>query len=90
MSQNKTFLIAYDIADHKRLRQVFRIVSDYATPVQFSVFEASLNARELQTLMQALAKVINEQSDSVRCYQLLPDALCVELGQVQGGDTILV
>jgi len=90
MSRNKTFLIAYDVADSKRLRKVFRIVSDYAIPVQFSVFEASLSTREFQALMEELSAVVDAQFDSIRCYKLSPGALCMALGQVRGGDAILV
>ncbi len=90
MSHRKSFLITYDIADSKRLRRVFRIVSDYATPVQLSVFEASLTEAELTALTQALIAEMDEQVDNILCYRLSPDALCVELGRTRNNNAILV
>ncbi|MEK7751294.1 MAG: CRISPR-associated endonuclease Cas2, partial [Acidobacteriota bacterium] len=37
-----SYLVSYDIADDKRLRQVFKTMRAYGDHLQFSVFECQL------------------------------------------------
>lgn len=63
MVQRKLFLAAYDVSDPKRLRQAHRVLRDYATGGQKSVFECFLNEREREALLQEMASVIDIQED---------------------------
>lgn len=51
MSKRRRFLICYDIADPKRLRNAAKICESYGSRIQFSVFESSLSATMLAQLL---------------------------------------
>lgn len=52
-----------------------RICEKYCTRVQDSVFEGVLDGSELTKLLNDLKKVIDENYDSVRIYQLLNNSV---------------
>ncbi|ANE56532.1 hypothetical protein AYM39_16015 [Methylomonas sp. DH-1] len=54
---------------------------DIGEPIQFSVFEAELNAGELQALLEKLGELIDAQLDSVSCYSLTPECQKIQLGK---------
>ena len=49
------YLIGYDIADPKRLQRIYRRMTNYATPIQYSVF--ILDGTE-KLLKQCLAEIM--------------------------------
>ena len=58
------YLIAYDIADHTRLRQALHIARDYALGSQKSVHECWLNAaerREVETRFDDLIEPLEDR-----------------------------
>lgn len=68
-------LITYDVnresaAGRKRLRQVAKTCVDYGQRVQNSVFECSLSSSELCVVENKLIKIIDEETDSLRFYNL--------------------
>jgi len=76
-----TYLVCYDIADPKRLRQVFKTCRNFGNHLQFSVFECDLNPRERTELETELGAVIHFDEDQV---------LFVELGAAEGrGDRVI-
>ena len=68
----KDVVVAYDISDDKRLRQVFKIMRGYGDHLQYSVFRCALSAQERVRLLTALDKVINHQEDQVMFIDLGP------------------
>jgi CRISPR-associated protein Cas2 len=60
-----TYLVAYDIADPKRLRKVARACEDFGFRRQYSVFLCRLPAAELVRLKSRLYDVIDLQKDQV-------------------------
>ena len=42
-----SYLVTYDIADAKRLRQVFKTMKNWGNHIQFSVFECQLTKIDL-------------------------------------------
>ncbi len=64
------YVIAYDIADDRRRARVAKRLESLAARVQGSVFEADLNDKTLQRLMEQLAKWIDAETDGVRFYRL--------------------
>lgn len=64
------FLIAYDIFDPKRLRQVKQIVYSYSLGGQKSAIEAPLNKQTLKMLITELSSVI-EKEDKVNIIKVL-------------------
>ena len=62
--------VAYDVADDRRRAKVARILGDFGTRVQRSVFECHLSAAEARTLEARLRRAIRPTRDSVRVYRL--------------------
>ena len=68
-------LITYDVnttdaAGRKRLAKAAKICVNYGQRVQNSVFECSLDNAQLIVVRDKLRKVINEEQDSLRIYNL--------------------
>ena len=61
----KRYIVSYDIADPKRLRQVARIVEGYGYRLQFSVFECLLDPLRLEEIKTYLTDVIHHTEDQV-------------------------
>jgi CRISPR-associated protein Cas2 len=66
-------VIAYDIADAKRLYRVAKIMEDYGIRVQYSVFEVYADKQTLRTLISRALAEMDTEKDSVRLYPLCKD-----------------
>lgn len=64
------WVIMYDIADEKRLRQTAKEVEKVATRVQRSVYEAILSRRQITELRKALQKKTDPTQDVVTYVRL--------------------
>lgn len=60
------WLIAYDIADPKRLRRVERAVSAVGVRVHYSLFLCELEDEELHSLQRRIARFIDPRMDAVQ------------------------
>ena len=69
-------LVAYDIADHKRLARVARVCEDFGVRVQYSIFECRLEEPEFDDFWLQLLEIINEQEDRLVAYKI--DARCAK------------
>ena len=58
-------LIAYDIADPKRLRLVHRLVRSYGDAVQYSVYLGMLSEKDEAILREKLRDIIHHLEDQV-------------------------
>lgn len=63
-------LIAYDIADPRRLTRVHRALTRVGIPLQYSVFLVPITATALDTLLAELAKLICPAEDDIRAYAM--------------------
>ncbi len=70
MSERLFYLLAYDIANPKRLAKIAKAMEAIGERVQDSVFEAYLDAAELGRLLKKVEKIINLKEDSLRVYLL--------------------
>lgn len=61
----RRYLVAYDIADPKRLRQVIRIMEGHGERLQYSVFLCDLTGAERATWESEIRHWINLAEDSV-------------------------
>lgn len=61
----RRYLIAYDIADPKRLQRVIKLMEGYGTRLQYSVFLCDLSRAELVTWRDELLDLIELRFDSV-------------------------
>jgi CRISPR-associated protein Cas2 len=69
-SENGLYLIAYDIANPRRLSQVHSVLKKQGLPVQYSVFTLVMKRRALLRLLDCLNSVIKIAEDDIRCYRL--------------------
>lgn len=70
MSGSRLYLLAYDIADPRRLARIARIVSREALRIQYSVYVAELSPSRLRDLVAILREAIDLHSDDLRIYPL--------------------
>jgi CRISPR-associated protein Cas2 len=71
-----TYLVAYDIRDSDRLRNVHQKMIGFGEPIQYSVFICDLSSGELITMKMRLLELINLNEDSL---------VIVDLGVAKGG-----
>lgn len=69
-------VVAYDIADHKRLARVAQVCEDWGVRVQYSLFECRLEESEFSLFWAALLAVIEESEDRLVAYKI--DARCAK------------
>lgn len=68
-------LISYDVntetsEGRSRLRRVAKICKNFGQRVQWSVFECTVSAVQLEQLRERVLRVLNEEEDSLRIYRL--------------------
>src|ERR1700726_3568721 len=59
------YVVAYDIADPRRWRRVFRLMNGYGEWLQLSVFQCRLSQRRRIELKLALGEIIDHAQDHV-------------------------
>lgn len=64
-SRERLYIVAYDIADQKRWRRVFRTMKGYGRWLQLSVFQCRLSGRRRADLGAVLDRLINHKEDHV-------------------------
>lgn len=64
------YIISYDIPDDRRRTKIAKTLLDFGDRVQYSVFEARLDKKLLDKLVQKLLEIIEESEDSIRIYPL--------------------
>jgi len=79
-----TWILAFDVASPKRLRQLSRFLEGKANRVQRSVFEALLTDEQLETLLKQaiLPERLDPALDSLRVYRVCSS--CLRLARMQG------
>lgn len=80
MTARHLFLIGYDIAHPRRLRQVLRCVQRHALGGQKSFYECRLSVGELQELMAQLRHIIEPEKDRVLFIRLDARSRSITLG----------
>lgn len=64
----KYWLVAYDIADPRRLARVHRVLSRHGLRLQYSLYLAQTTGAGLQALLDELRPLIDRRADDVRAY----------------------
>jgi len=75
------FLICYDIKDVKRLQALYRFVSKFAIPVQYSVFYFNNNAEFIELLTEPINDIIKQDEDDIRIYRINMKKKFITLGK---------
>ena len=71
--RNMLRLIAYDVADSRRLRKVAGICKNYGARIEYSVFECDLDERLFGKLWGELLQVIDPKEDRLIAYRICAD-----------------
>lgn len=70
----RTYLVCYDIANPKRLRQVHKTVKGYGQPWQYSVFYCRLKELDLVRLKIEMEEILNNDCDQLLIIDLGPQS----------------
>jgi CRISPR-associated protein Cas2 len=65
MSNEHLYIVAYDIADPKRWRRVFRIMEGFGEWLQLSIFQCRLSRQRHAELVALLDGIIHHDDDHV-------------------------
>jgi len=63
-------LVAYDIADAKRLRKVAKILKQNGLRVQNSTFELKVSTAEMENIKKMIEEIIDMDEDKVFIYTI--------------------
>lgn len=75
------WLIAYDIADAKRLQRAHRYLTSQALPLQNSVFLFRGSRNEAENCFNRLKQILNRHEDDLRIYPLPANGKIISLGR---------
>lgn len=64
------YVLAYDIHNDRRRAKIAKLCEAVSERVQGSVFEGYFSPPELEKLLKKVARVMNDQEDSLRIYAL--------------------
>lgn len=86
MPKERLYIVTYDIAEPKRLRQVYKKMQGYGSWLQLSVFQCRLTTRRRAEMGACLEKIIKYNEDHVLILDLGPadlvDPLVESLGKI--------
>jgi CRISPR-associated protein Cas2 len=80
MLKRQLYIAAYDVSDPRRLRDALKVVREYATGGQKSVFECFLTKIERKTLLAEISGVIDHDEDRFVLLRLDPRSKVRTLG----------
>jgi CRISPR-associated protein Cas2 len=63
-------IVAYDITDQRRLRQIAKICENYGVRVQYSVFECRLEADKFDKFWDDLLATMDSKTDRLVAYKV--------------------
>jgi len=89
-TERRNWLVAYDIADPRRLGRVHRYLKQHAIPVQYSVFVFQGNQYALDRVLSGIAARIDSEADDVRAYHLPGRCEVTMLGRQQLPEGVMV
>lgn len=58
------YIVAYGISDPKRLRRVFKAMRAFGKHAQYSVFECTLDDRELAEILDKVKRIMKMEEDN--------------------------
>ena len=89
MNDERTYIVAYDIADARRWRRVFKTMNGFGEWLQLSVFQCRLSRRRRAELETRLREIIKTGEDHVLLIDIGP-AEKTELAVASIGKTFAV
>jgi CRISPR-associated protein Cas2 len=86
MTEERLFIVTYDISDQKRWRRVFKAMHGYGEWIQLSVFQCRLSRRRRAELETRLRELVKNGEDHVLLIDVGP-AEKIELSMESIGKT---
>lgn len=83
------YLVAYDIGNNKRLRNVHKHLKNIGIPMQYSLFYCRLTHQQHQQLLDQLDEMIVDSQDDIRIYPMPQKPDWVHYGRNPQPDDIL-
>jgi CRISPR-associated protein Cas2 len=80
MNNRNLYIVSYDIADDKRLREALKLVRRYATGGQKSVHECWMSPRDKEILIEEFTCLMDETDDGLLIVRLDPRQTSYALG----------
>lgn len=71
-SREHLYIVAYDIADPRRWRAIFKLMKGYGEWLQLSVFQCRLSDRRRAEMVAMLDQIIQHQADHIVIMDLGP------------------
>lgn len=75
------YLIGYDICDPKRLQRIYRKITKFATPLQYSIFWFQGEKAHLDKVLAQVLPLLNKKEDDLRIYPLASNTPYWNLGR---------
>ena len=72
MSDERTYIVAYDISDARRWRRVFKTMNGFGEWLQLSVFQCRLSRRRRVELETRLREIVKAGEDHVLLIDIGP------------------
>ena len=72
MSDERTYIVTYDISDSRRWRRVFKTMNGFGEWLQLSVFQCRLSRRQRAELETRLREVVKAGEDHVLLIDVGP------------------
>lgn len=66
------YLVAYDISDDRRLRQIYKRMHGFGDPLQYSVFRCDLSDVEKLEMIRVIHELIHHEEDRVMIVDVGP------------------
>ncbi len=80
LTSKRPWILAYDIADPRRLGRVHRAVKRVGVPIQYSVYFLEMNPVALGAFLRRIERIIDDRADDVRAYPIPVPPDCSVLG----------
>lgn len=72
-TRKNMIVVAYDITDDKRRGRMVKLLEQYGSRINYSVFECMITHKEKETLIESATEIINPQKDQVAIYHVCAD-----------------
>jgi CRISPR-associated protein Cas2 len=86
----KTWLVAYDIREPRRLRRLHRCLKCEGAAVQYSAFCVEAGDERMARLLQRVAGLIDMRADDVRAYHVPTHCRVWAIGRQQMPDGVFL
>ena len=70
MTEKYFLVVVYDLSNNRRRIKLHKLLKNFGSPVQYSVFECLLSAEEINQMKKQIRKLLRPKTDHLRYYSL--------------------